>query len=334
MLSLQFSYPWLLLLLPLGLLPWLRPEQPPVVLPSIDILPGDKLSWLLFLVARIAAWLAITGLVFALAGPFRPAETVTRTGHGAQIILLLDRSRSMDQPFHSKKNSKIPVLAQPVYNLESKGNVARRVLSEFVAARKDDRFGMLVFSTRPIEVLPLTDKQPLILAAIQAGNIGRGLAETNLGTGLMRALAYFKNQPYTGSRIVVLISDGAADLTVGDRSRIEKMLKRLKVSIYWIYIRSSNSMGLYETVASDALAPQQKWHRFFTAMDTPYRVYTAENPEDMKRAIDDVGRLQNLPILYEEIIPRRDLARPFYLVVTVLLAALTLVRAFEVRAWR
>ncbi|MEE9423021.1 MAG: vWA domain-containing protein [Gammaproteobacteria bacterium] len=330
----QFLHPWLLLLLPLGVLPWLRSGLPPVSLPSLDFLPADRLSQLMSVLFRIAATLALAGLVFALAGPYRPAETETRTGQGAQVILLLDRSSSMDQPFHNDDYANIPGLAQPLANMESKGSVARRVLSDFVAARKNDRFGMLVFSTRPIEVLPLTDKQDMVLAAIQAGNVGRGLAETNIGIGLMRAMGYFEDQPYTGSRIVVLISDGAADLTVGDQSRIKSLLARNRVSLYWIYIRTNNSVGLFNTDDSSSLAPQQEWHRFFEEMETPYRVYTAENPDDLKRAIDDVGRLQNLPILYEDVIPRRDLARPFYLLAVLLLIMLTLARAFEVRAWR
>ena len=330
----HFLYPWLLLLLPLSVLPWLWSGQAAVSVPSLDMLPHDRFSELLSVLLKLTASLALAGLVFALAGPYRPAETETRTGQGAQIILLLDRSSSMDQPFYNKDYAHIPGLAQPLARMESKGSVARRVLSDFVSARKNDRFGMLVFSTRPIEVLPLTGKQPMVLAAIQAGNVGRGLAETNIGTGLMRAMQYFEDQAYTGSRIVVLISDGAAELTVGDQSRIKSMLERNRVSLYWIYIRTNNSVGLFETVDSVSLAPQQQWHRFFTEMETPYRVYTAENPEDLERAIDDVGRLQNLPILYEDIIPRRDLARPFYILVVLLLLLLTLARAFEVRSWR
>jgi mxaC protein len=332
--SMQFSYPPLLFLLGFVVLPWLRSGMPPVRVPSLAIIPGDNGSQLMSLLVRSCASLAIACLCFALAGPYRPAESVTRTGQGAEIMLLLDRSRSMDRPFYSEKNRRVPVLARPSYRMDSKGSVARRVLSEFVAARHNDRFGMLAFSNQPIEILPLTDKQALVQAAIEAGNIGRGLAETSMGAALVRAIASFRDRPYTGSRIIVLISDGAADLSVPDRLRIESMLARQKVSLYWIYIRSTNSVGLYETADSDELAPQQAWHRFFSEMKSPYNVYTAENPQDLKRAVDDVGRLQNLPILYEEIIPRRDLARLFYLPATLMLAVLTLASLLEVRSWR
>ena len=155
----HFLYPWLLLLLPLSVLPWLWPGQAAVSVPSLGMLPRDRLSEQVSVLLKLAMSLALAGLVFALASPFRPAETETRTGQGAQIILLLDRSSSMDQPFYNKDYTHIPGLAQPLARMESKGSVARRVLSDFVSARKNDRFGMLVFSTRPIEVLPLTTER-------------------------------------------------------------------------------------------------------------------------------------------------------------------------------
>ncbi len=42
---------------------------------------------------------------------------------------------------------------------ESKRHIARRLLAEFTANRKEDRFGMIVFSTLPIRVLDFTQKQ-------------------------------------------------------------------------------------------------------------------------------------------------------------------------------
>jgi len=332
--NIQFAYPWILWLLPIALLPWWRTGLVPVNLPSLDLLPRDVLSKFLAFALRLAGSILILVLLGAIAGPYIAEQTVERTGKGAQIILLLDRSRSMDQPFYNKDSPNIPALAQPMYKTESKGGVARRVLSEFVAARKNDRFGMLVFSTNPIEVLPLTDKQPMVQAAIEAGGVGRGLAETDIGAGLMQAMSYFTEQPYTGSRIIILISDGGGGLPTSIQNRVESLLARNKVSLYWIYLRTHNSVGLFDSVEEDSLAPQQTLHRFFSKIEVPYRVYTAENPDDLKRAIDDVGRVQNMPILYQDVIPREDLAHHLYRLATGLLVLLLLARLFEVRIWR
>jgi mxaC protein len=66
---------------------------------------------------------------------------------------------------------------------ESKGTVARRLLGEFAARRHDDLFAMVAFSNHPIVILPFTQKQTLVQAAIEAGDIGKGLAETDVGGG-------------------------------------------------------------------------------------------------------------------------------------------------------
>lgn len=124
--NLQFTYPWVLWLLPITLLPWWRTGLVLVNLPSLDLLPRDVLSKFLAFTLRLAGSILMLVLLGAIAGPYIAEQTVERTGKGAQIILLLDRSRSMDQPFYNKDNPNIPALAQPMYKTESKGRVARR----------------------------------------------------------------------------------------------------------------------------------------------------------------------------------------------------------------
>lgn len=332
--SFGFANPLWLFLLPLAILPWLKSGLKQISLPSFGAVPRDLLSTFLAFLIRLLASVAFAALVIAIAKPETPPHAMTRTGQGAQVVLLLDRSRSMDQPFRAAVNGRgVPALARSSVGA-TKSEVARRVLADFITARKNDRFGMLAFSTRPIEVLPLTDKQPMVLAAIEAGSVGRGLAETNIGNGLMQAMDFFRGQEYTGSRIIVLISDGAASITLGDKQRIEAALERYRISLYWIYIRSPLSVGLHDETSSAELAPEQQWHTFFSEMETPYKVYTAEEPEDLRRAIEDVGRLQTMPLLYEDIQPAVDYSQLFYRIAAFALILLTLLRATEIRQWR
>lgn len=328
-----FTYPWVLLLLPLAILPWLNRGQDAIKIPSLWLMADESVSHWVEKFLQLAISLLIVTLILAIATPFQPEQTIERTGQGAEIILLLDRSRSMDQPFFTREHRTIPRLARP--GTMSKGMVARNLLSEFVVARKNDRFGMVVFSTRPIQVLPLTDKQEAVLAAIDAGSVGRGLAETDITSGVMEALRFFDGKDYRGSRIVMLISDGASELRVSDKARLIDALRRLRVSFYWIYIRSTNAVDLFKPVADTKYAPQQEWHQFFADAEIPYRVYTAEDPQGLQAAIADINRLQNLPILYQDIIPRQDLAKYFYRLAAVLLLFLTILQLLKIRqgAW-
>lgn len=326
--NLVLTYPLALLLLPLCLLPWIVNSQDVIPVPSLWLVDQDRLSNWIERLLQIIASLLILSLILAVATPHIPQQNVERTGQGAEIILLLDRSRSMDQPFVIKQNITTPIHANP--SRPSKGTIARRLLSEFVASRENDRFGMVVFSTRPIRVLPLTDKQESVLAAIDAGNTGRGLAETEIATGLMESLKFFDGKDYRGSRIVVLISDGASELRVTDKAKLVDALKRLRVSFYWIYIRSYNAADLFDA-AEEVTQPQQEWHRFFARSEIPYRVFTAEDPEELQAAMSDINRLQNLPILYNDIIPGEDLSRYCYWFAMLFLILLLLAELFKSR---
>jgi mxaC protein len=178
--------------------------------------------------------------------------------------------------------------------------------------RPQDRFALIVFSALPIPVLGFTQKQEVIQAAISAGNVGRGLSETNIGLALERALAMYEDRPYTGSRIVMLVSDGGDRIDLDTRERVAAAARKQRVAIYWLYLRSGNSPGLKpaegDSPAAIESVPELMLNRFFESLETPYRAYEAGNSEALQQAIADVDRLENLPIAYLDLVPQRDLA--------------------------
>ncbi|MDH3280253.1 MAG: VWA domain-containing protein [Gammaproteobacteria bacterium] len=332
--SLEFGHPLVLFGLGLALVPWFRWGRHAAVFSSLALLPTDRMSTLMAWAERGLTSLALCALVLGISAPYKPTATLAHIGQGAQMVVLLDRSRSMDQPFYRQNLPDVPLLARP--RGESKGMVARRLLSEFAAKRREDMFGMVIFSTNPIEVLPLTQKPRVIQAAIEAGNVGHGLAETGVGAALAQAFRFFENRPYTGSRIVMLISDGAANLKLQTREQIKELATRNRVALYWLYIRTRNSPGIFEelsTTETEELFPHRSLHRFFSDMGVPYRVYTAEDPQALETAIADVSRLQNLPIHYDEIKPRQSREHWFYAAAAVCLLVLLGFRGIEIEAW-
>ncbi|HKW82807.1 MAG TPA: vWA domain-containing protein [Burkholderiaceae bacterium] len=343
----SFDQPAWLWLLPLALLPLFAQVRGALPNAWAAMLPQDRASQALQWLLRGAAVLALAAAVVGIAGPYRPEYEVERVGRGAEIVLLLDRSRSMDQSFGGGRNAAMRGTGPEALDYysrlranearETKGLVARRVLSEFAAKRPDDRFGMIVFSTLPIRLLEFTQKSEVIQAAISAGNIGRGLSETNIALALEAALGYFEDRPYTGSRIVMLVSDGGDRIDPIARERIARLAHKARAAIYWVYIRSARSPGLLPDQAeapenADAV-PEYFLHRFFLSLGVPYRAYEAGTPEALQQAVDDVNRLENLPIIYRDSIPRRDLSDWGYgvaLAATLLLLAANLL---ELRRW-
>ena len=343
----SFDQPAWLLLLPLALLPLIAHAAGALPNAWVAMLPVDRGSQWLQAVLHGAAVLALVATLVGIAGPYRPEYEVERVGRGAEIVLVLDRSRSMDQSFGGARNPAIRGTGpealdyysklRAVEARETKGMVARRVLSEFAAKRPQDRFGMIIFSTLPLRLLEFTHKTEVIQAAINAGNIGRGLAETNIELALQSALGYFEGRPYTGSRVVMLVSDGGDRIDPNARERIAQLVHQSRVAIYWLYIRSPRSPGLQpdatEPPAQADVVPEYFLHRFFQSLGTPYRAYEAGTPDALQQAADDVNRLENLPITYADTIPRRDLSGWGYALALTGVLVLLAANLLAVRRW-
>jgi mxaC protein len=308
----DFSHAWALLLLPLALLPLIPARRDALVFSHLDSLPPDRLGDLLGLAWRALAMVAVLAVVIGLAGPGRRETLVQRTGHGAEIVVLMDRSRSMDErmlPVDWRTVDPLSLRYQAQSRGEPKGRMARELLARFVASRPDDRFALMFFSTNPIDVVSFTQHDEVVQAAIAAGNVGRGLADTDVARALAAAIAEFDQRTYTGSRIVLLVSDGGARLDEAAKRRLAAAVRRNRVQLAWIYLRSVNSPRLDAPGDADAAVPEIALHRFFQTLPGGYRAYEAEDPEELARAVADVGRQQTFPLDYLEEVPRRDFSR-------------------------
>lgn len=340
----RFSEPLVLLLVPLAVLPLLRGGLAASRYPWLELVPADRLSKGLDWLLRAAAAVAIAATAVGLSGPYLPGATVERVGRGAEIVVLLDRSLSMDEPLGSAKRAQFFFFTRS--SPESKQAVARRFLSRFVADRGNDLIGLIVFSTFPIPVLPFTASQALVQAAIHAGSTYHGLADTDIGAALLAAAGMFRNQPYTGSRVVLLLSDGGAVLDTATRVKIRTAFANERIALDWIYLRSYASPGIPQsagpaaTPAAGAAAapaaagnPELALHRFFLTLLTPYHLYQAESPKALHDAIADVGRAQTLPIRYGERLPRLSLAPRAFEIALIATMVLLAASLLEVRRW-
>lgn len=325
--NLAVLYPWVLTALPLALLPFFSSSLRSQPYPWVEALPLDWVSDVLGHTLRILAAVAIASVIVGIAGLHRVEQTVQRFGSGAHIVLLLDRSSSMDYGFggHPSNGGE-----------ESKAHAARRLLGEFVAKRKNDLIGIASFSTSAMFVLPLSEHREAIQAAIEAMD-APGLGATNIAKGLAMALSFFQGKPYTGSRVIVLVSDGATEIDHRNQADLRKWFKDLRVGLYWIFLRTTGSPGIEDGKGSpsddSAAIPEHHVHKFFTSLETAYSLYEAEDPRALERAIASIDALENLPLRYSEQIPRIDLSGWCYGLAFCAVAALLGAKLAEVRAW-
>ncbi|WAR44117.1 vWA domain-containing protein [Methylomonas rapida] len=340
--NLAFETPWALAGMLLMVLPLLRSGMQATAYPWLEMLPADPLSQAITLIIRLLSMAAIAALVLGLSGVYLKEQKVERIGHGAHIVLLLDRSSSMDNTFAGKAPSGSDDgrdaggrATQGAVAEESKADAARRLLSEFVDQRPHDLIGVAAYSTSPLFVMPLTENRDAVHAAIDA-SATPALAYTNISKGLSMALSFFEQQPVQGSRILLLVSDGAAVIDPDSEQALRVLFKQQQIRLYWLFLRTENSPGIFaepdDPRDDNAQSmPELYLHRFFSSLDIPYQAYEAENPDAMQKAIADINRLEQLPLHYQASIPKQDLAGPCYAWAALLIALLLALKFCEAK---
>ncbi len=335
-LPLEFAHPAWLLLLPLALLPVLHHRSGALSYSYVPWLPRDRAGRIVGWLWHFFAALAIIAALLALAEPDRPQTPVERTGRGAEIVLLIDRSRSMDNrmlPSNWRDIDPLVRTQQSWWRGPVKSKTARELLAKLVAQRPDDRFALMLFSGGPLPVVSFTQHDEVVEAGIAAAGTGPGLSSTDVGRALLAAIGEFEHRDYTGSRIILLVSDGGAQLTPPTRRRISTGLARNHIALYWLYLRSINSPNLDDADPSREAVPEIALHRFFSTLRSGYRAYQAEEPREIARAVEDVARQQNFPLDYTELTPRRNYARLCYAVAALSCLMLLAYRRAQLRSW-
>ncbi|MCW5234577.1 vWA domain-containing protein [Verminephrobacter eiseniae] len=322
----EFEHPAWLYGLALAVLPWWLHGQRRVMWASVGTWPVDTASRWVDIGLRCAASLALAAAALSLAGGYLQGLPIERTGTGAHLAIVLDRSASMADGFAAARQA----------GEESKSEAAARLLDGFVKERPLDLFGLTLFSTAPMQVLGLSSDHEAVRAALRAAATP-GIGLTNVAAGLALALAQFGEQPHTGSRVILFVSDGAAQIEPSAQIKLRRLFEEYRVQLYWVYLRSPGSNSPTrppDPQAGADVAPEYHLHTFFQDLGTPYRLYEADNPQALAAAISDVSRLQNLPLRYLQAQPRRNLAPWCDAIALSCALLLLLARSLEIEHWQ
>ncbi|MEY3375593.1 MAG: von Willebrand factor type [Pseudomonadota bacterium] len=321
------SFPWVLWFLPLAFIPLIFKETSLQYYSWNEMIPKDRLSSIIAIILKFIATLILITIIVGLSGPHSQQREIEKTGIGAQIGLVLDRSASMDDPFAGNDQSKVG---------EMKSAAAARLITDFVNSRKNDMMGMVSFSNSAMYVLPLTDNKNAIIAAVRA-TAGNALFQTNIGSGLTTGAELFNKVPDSGSRAVILLSDGAGRIDAATQEKIKDWFGRLKISLYWIVLRQPGGISIFNTSFKarddDVLPPQIELNEFFKSLNSPFQAYEAEDPKTLQKAIEDINQKEKKPIKYFEKIPGQDYSTHCFVTAALLMIALLTLKLIEVRSW-
>lgn len=297
---------WLLLLAPL---PFLVSALRKATFPAIEAVPKDLLSVFLSFALKATAALAIFAAVIALARPYRLAQSVRLLATGAHVVIVMDRSLSMDFTMNDD---------DVAGNAESKTQVAVRLLRDFVARSKHDEFGVVAFSTAPVFVLPISGHRTAVEAALTA-MLRPGIPGTNVGLGLELALRMIGQDPHATSPAVLFVSDGeyggAGFFTVALQESLRTAFRRENAHLYWLFLRPCK--GNEDIFAppppgeedSPHTKPERHINLFFKSLGVTYRVFWADSPRAIEDAVAEIDRLETRPVAYLEQIPRKDVTK-------------------------
>ena len=302
--------PWALLLLPLALLPfWLKGHQGKVYT-WLELMPEDKLSDRLNLAIKVTTSLLLVSIVLALTNPHGHDEKIQRIGKGAQTVMVIDRSVRMDHPFAGDNSGHVA---------EIKSVTARRILTQFIDSRPDDMMGVVGFTNSALYGVKITTNRDAIHSAILAAT-SPSLNQTNIGAGLTEGVGLFDKIENSGSRTIILLSDGAGKLSPRVKYLLSNRLKERKLSIYWIMLREPGEPSIFSTeeYEEDRVPNSIVLHKYFQALGLTYKAYEADNPETLQSAISDINAREKKAIKYFETIAGYDYSRVFIIIALIL----------------
>jgi len=302
--------PWAFALLPIALLPfWLKGHQGKMYT-WLEMLPEDELSDRLNLAVKVITSLLLASIVIALASPRGHDEIIQRTGKGAQTVMVIDRSVSMDHPFAGDSSG---------HAAEIKSAAARRIITQFIDSRPADMMGVVGFTNSALYGIKITTNRDAIHAAILAAT-SPSLNQTNIGAGLTEGVGLFDKIQSSGSRAVILLSDGAGKLSPRVKFLLSERLKSRGLSIYWIMLREPGEPSIFsnDEYEEERVPNSIVLHKYFQSLGLKYKAYEADNPETLQSAISDIDSREKKNIKYTETIAGYDYSRVFIIIALVL----------------
>ena len=222
---------WLFLLLPLAIAwyLWKRKQQAPTL--KISSLQGfqttpsilAKLQPILFAMRL----LALSAVIVAMARPRTvDISNETKTTKGIDIVIAVDVSGSM--------------LAKDLK--PNRMEALKRVASDFVEQRPNDRIGLVVYAAEAYTKTPVTSDKAIIVDAVNSIKYDNVLQDgTGIGMGLTTAVNRLKDSK-AKSKVIILLTDGVNNAGFIEPETASDIAEQYGIKVYTIGI-GTNGMA-------------------------------------------------------------------------------------------
>lgn len=247
--------------------------------------------------------LAVVAMAIALAGPRTPDATTKVYREGIAIVMVVDRSSSMDaRDLDSDVNvNRLDVVKSVFEQFVQGGNAG--------AGRADDPIGLIAFARYADGLCPLTLDHGNLLGIVHDLTIVNEQSEdgTALGEGL--ALAVERLRKHTArSKVVILLTDGVNN--AGDIAPLQaaELARQYNVKVYCI---GAGTQGWAPVPQIDAFTGRRVFGRAYVQIDedtlkqiadktggTYFRATDKQALADIYRAIDRLERTKITEVRY------------------------------------
>jgi Ca-activated chloride channel family protein len=248
----NFANPaFLLLLLLIGLLAWLREGRAPIFrarmpFPSLGFAKSLPGTWRTRF-QRVPEWMIYAGLVFSIIACARP-RTILKgeeaRARGIDIMIAIDTSGSM---------------RALDFNPKDRMTVAKQATKTFISHRQFDRIGLVAFAGVAVLQCPLTLDYGALLDFLDQVDVGVTTTEnTAIGTAIATAANHLKKST-AKSKIIVLVTDGRNNSGEIDPMTAAQAAAGLNIRIYTIGVGiRGNSVIPVDTAWGRQLVPIQE----------------------------------------------------------------------------
>lgn len=315
--ALQLTWPQLLWLLPLPLLPYFflpsgRKEEPALLIPTFHVLSQQlensrpKSSFWKILVLLLI-W---TLILLAATRPQWTGDPVQLPSSGRDLLLAVDISQSMeteDMVINHQQNARILVV--------------KSIVKDFVEMRNGDRLGLVVFGTRAFLHVPLTFDRSVVAQQLLEAQLGFAGPSTAIGDAITIAAKKLRELPEQGNtgRVVILITDGANTAGEIEPREAARLAKIAGVKIYTIGLGADSMIekGFLFNREINPSADLDENTLKYIADETGGQYFRARDPQQLQAVYQNINKLEPLPQEAEIFRPIKEL---FYYPLTIAMA--------------
>lgn len=275
---------WILILLPIAvalLVFWKGKSF--LVFPSLEPVPENRVSRIFSFAFRTSWILLLLLLIILSAGlRFTGGERI-KYGYGADIVFLLDESRSMKDPFGSQESI---LLGARSPEGPSKFSAAKKAIAQFMEKRRSgqDRYGLTGFGQSAVQILPLTMNHELFLRSLESQEcvLSSTFIYNPIASGLNELM-----QSGARSRVLVLVSDGGGP--VDDKKfGFSAIVRKYGIRFYWVSLGTEWLNELPE---------------FVEKLGTLGRRMDISNGPELEKGFEEIHRLEKSIVRYKSSTP-------------------------------